>query len=71
MFFIKVTDARTDKTILIRGDLIFKVEEVTYKENDVRHILFVDGASEYCLEDIEVIEKIIKIKKAVYENNNF
>ena len=27
MFFIKVTDALTDKEMLIRGDLIFKIEE--------------------------------------------
>lgn len=71
MFFIKVTDVITNKNILIRGDLIFKVEEAIYRENEVSHILFVDGASEYCLEDIERIEKIIKIKKAVYENGNF
>ena len=51
MFFIKVTDALTDKEMLIRGDLIFKIEE---KERmgakdlmKMRHIHFVDGASEY------------------------
>lgn len=51
VFFIKVTDAFNNKEMLIRGDLIFKIEEEermgakgTMK---VRHIQFVDGESEY------------------------
>lgn len=57
MFFIKVTDALTDKEMLIRGDLIFKIEE---KERmgakglmKMRHIQFVDGASEYVTDTMD------------------
>ena len=53
MFFIKVTDALTDKEMLIRGDLIFKIEEKTYNNKEVRHILFVDGDSEYVTDTMD------------------
>ena len=51
VFFIKVTDAFNNKEMLIRGDLIFKIEETERMGAKglmkVRHIQFVDGASEY------------------------
>ena len=51
VFFIKVTDAFNNKEMLIRGDLIFKIEETerigAKGLMKVRHIQFVDGASEY------------------------
>ena len=59
MFFIKVTDALTGKEMLIRGDLIFKIEEKTYNK-DVRHILFVDGDSEYVTDTMDdLIETLV------------
>lgn len=60
MFFIKVTDALTDKEMLIRGDLIFKIEEKTYNNKEVRHILFEDGDSEYVTDTMdELIETLV------------
>lgn len=60
MFFIKVTDALTGKKMLIRGDLIFKIEEKTYKEKKVRHILFEDGDSEYVADTMDdLIETLV------------
>lgn len=60
MFFIKVTDALTDKEMLIRGDLIFKIEEKTYNDKEIRHILFVDGGSEYVTDTIDdLIETLV------------
>ena len=60
MFFIKVTDALTDKEMLIRGDLIFKIEEKTHNEKEIRHILFVDGDSEYVTDTIDdLIETLV------------
>jgi len=53
MFFIKVTDALTDKEMLIRGDLIFKIEEKTYNNKEMRHIVFVDGDSEYVTDTMD------------------
>lgn len=53
MFFIKVTDALTNKEMLIRGDLIFKIEEKTYNEKEVRHIMFEDGYSEYVTDTMD------------------
>lgn len=53
MFFIKVTDALTGKKMLIRGDLIFKIEERTYNEKEVRHIMFEDGYSEYVADTMD------------------
>ena len=55
-FFITVTDATDGKTILIRGDLIFKVEECEpsfHRTN--RRIVFVEGKSEYVTDTIEDI----------------
>ena len=60
MFFIKVTDALTDKEMLIRGDLIFKIEEKTYNNKEVRHILFEDGDSEYVTDTMDnLIETLV------------
>ena len=60
MFFIKVTDALTGKQMLIRGDLIFKIEEKTYNEKEVRHIMFDDGYSEYVNDTMdELIETLV------------
>lgn len=60
MFFIKVTDALTNKEMLIRGDLIFKIEEKTYNEKEVRHIMFEDGYSEYVTDTMdELIETLV------------
>lgn len=60
MFFIKVTDVLTSKEMLIRGDLIFKIEEKTYKEKEVRHIVFEDGTSEYVTDTMdELIETLV------------
>ena len=60
MFFIKVTDALTDKEMLIRGDLIFKIEEKTYNHKEVRHILFEDGDSEYVTDTMDdLIETLV------------
>ena len=60
MFFIKVTDALTGGEMLIRGDLIFKIEEKTYHEKKVRHIMFEDGYSEYVLQTLEEIHTLIQ-----------
>ena len=60
MFFIKVTDALTGKEMLIRGDLIFKIEEKTYNDKEVRHILFEDGDSEYVTDTMDDLEKVIR-----------
>lgn len=60
MFFIKVTDALTGKQMLLRGDLIFKIEETTYSGKEVRHIMFEDGYSEYVNDTMdELIETLI------------
>lgn len=60
MFFIKVTDALTGKEMLIRGDLIFKIEEKTYNDKEVRHILFEDGDSEYVTDTMDdLIETLV------------
>lgn len=60
MFFIKVTDALTDKEMLIRGDLIFKIEEKTYNNKEMRHIVFVDGDSEYVTDTMDdLIETLV------------
>ena len=60
MFFIKVTDALTNKEMLIRGDLIFKIEEKTYNDKEVRHILFEDGDSEYVTDTMDdLIETLV------------
>ena len=60
MFFIKVTDALTDKEMLVRGDLIFKIEEKTYNNKEIRHILFVDGDSEYVTDTMDdLIETLV------------
>ena len=60
IFFIKVTDALTDKEMLIRGDLIFKIEEKTYNNKEVRYILFEDGYSEYVTDTMEdLIEMLV------------
>lgn len=60
MFFIKVTDALTDKEMLIRGDLIFKIEEKTYNDKEVRYILFEDGYSEYVTDTMDdLIETLV------------
>ena len=64
VFFIKVTDAFNSKEMLIRGDLIFKIEE---KEQmgakglmKVRHIQFVDGASEYVIDTMgDLIDTLV------------
>ena len=53
MFFIKVTCALTNKEMLIRGDLIFKIEEKTYNNQEVRHIMFEDGYSEYVTDTLD------------------
>ena len=57
VFFIKVTDAFNNKEMLIRGDLIFKIEETERMGSKglmkVRHIQFVDGASEYVTDTID------------------
>ncbi len=53
MFFIKVTCALTNKEMLIRGDLIFKIEEKTYNNQEVRHIMFEDGYSEYVTDTMD------------------
>ena len=60
MFFIKVTDALTGKQMLLRGDLIFKIEEKTHNEKEVRHIMFEDGYSEYVNDTMdELIETLV------------
>ena len=57
IFFIKVTDALTDKEMLIRGDLIFKIEEKERMGSNglmkIRHIQFIDGASEYVTDTMD------------------
>lgn len=53
MFFIKVTCALTNKPMLIRGDLIFKIEEKTHNEKEVRYIMFEDGYSEYVTDTMD------------------
>ena len=64
MFFIKVTDALTDKEMLIRGDLIFKIEEKTYNNKEVRYILFEDGYSEYVTDTMDdLIETLVGEKR--------
>jgi hypothetical protein len=64
MFFIKVTDALTGKEMIIRGDLIFKIEETVRTGAQglmkIRHIQFVDGASEYVTDTMdELIETLV------------
>ena len=60
MFFIKVTDALTGKEMLIRGDLIFKIEEKTYNNKEIRHIMFEDGAAEYVTDTMDdLIETLV------------
>lgn len=55
MFFIKVTDATNGKEMLIRGDLIFKIEEweAGNPARQMRHITFVDGESEYVTDTMD------------------
>lgn len=57
VFFIKVTDASNSNEMLIRGDLIFKIEEKERMGDKglmkVRHIQFVDGASKYVTDTID------------------
>lgn len=53
MFFIKVTCALTNKPMLLRGDLVFKIEETTHNGKEVRHIMFEDGYSEYVTDTMD------------------
>lgn len=59
MFFIKVTDALTGKKMIIRGDLIFKIEETTYNWKEVRRIMFVNGDSEYVIDTLDDLIKTL------------
>lgn len=59
MFFIKVTDALTGKKMIIRGDLIFKIEETTYNWKEVRRIMFVNGDSEYVIDTLDDLIKAL------------
>lgn len=55
MFFIKVTDAANGHEMLIRGDLIFKIEEWESGSpiRQIRRITFVDGESEYVTDTMD------------------
>lgn len=55
MFFIKVTDATTNKDMVIRGDLIFKIEEWEKYDysNNMRRITFVDGEVEFVTDTLD------------------
>lgn len=55
MFFIKVTDAMTGNEMVIRGDLIFKIEEFTdtITSNKIRLITFTNQETEYVKDTIE------------------
>lgn len=59
MFFIKVTDALTGKKMIIRGDLIFKIEETTYNWKEARRIMFVNGDSEYVIDTLDDLIKTL------------
>lgn len=58
MFFIKTTDATTGKDMLIRGDLIFKIEEDS--SMGTRCITFSNGNIEYVLDTMEELIQALK-----------
>lgn len=65
MFFIKVTDAISNNEMLIRGDLVFKIEEYysdTY--GNQRRIQFMDGSTEYVKDTMQdLINSLVGVEE--------
>lgn len=61
--FLKCTDAINQKEIVLRADLIFKIEECTEISIECRRIQFIDGACEYVMDTMsELLDALVNIQ---------